>query len=768
MSFSLLRLLQRMVLVIFSLSALYFGCSKLEDQEKYQNPEWLTGKLYTQITSNENLSVFASLLEITGYDTVLDRTGSFTVLVPDNQAFEAWFSTHPEYGEDVLNLPYKEAEAIVQYHILQNRWSRKQMQSLDINGWIDRDDPGNDKPRGYKRQTIFQNPDQKYWINKTAGNIITIVDSTRSNGYKTVYSDSRKYLPLFFTEYFEINDLNVGDYDFYFNRSFDGNAIFIANAKSIQDEIPAENGFIYIVDQVINPPLNAEEYMKIEHSGVSTSDFLEMIYKLNPSFSFDHDATYDQPEALAGGTFDSLFNLNYPDLTFNIHQELYDRTPPPPYYTVRYQNGMLVPTNQALQQLINDVVTAASGYPHWPVWSDVPNEIRRIIVNAHMSENPIYRTNIQEGFLNGSDDRMTLDESVIRERYYGSNATILLVDEAIVPRAFTSITGPVYLRPGFTTMLYALEYSQTLSPLKRAEKDYVFFVPSDEYMKRDSSLLLIWSDMEQTSYGFRVLENEVFRVVGQNELAQRILNQVATRPPTGMARREFLKNLANNFLVFDNELQTVTGGIENTWGYGGDSILEDIQPVLFEEPTDNGQAYRFDAWFETPRRQIWGVISGYSGFRQLIDDAGLSDPNAFRFNFLTEGEFYTIFIPTDEALANSGADTMSIPDLQQFIKSHFIKGTLIWTDGSVPGGAYETLRINENTGEFGDRFSRLNIETGYDYIRILDQDHNLYYHIEEIKDTTNIMIATGQGYNTFITGVVHPIDTVLHKALESR
>jgi len=751
-------ILQRIIFALFLL---------LEDQEKYQNPVWLKGKLFTQISANENLSVFASLLEFTGYDTVLDVTGSFTVFVPDNQAFEAWFNSHPEYGGDITNLPYKEAEAMVQYHILQNRWSRKQLQSLDKSGWINRDVPGNDKPWGYKRQTIFKNPDQKYWIRVT-DDVLTIVDSNQSNDYLTVYSDSRKYMPLFFTEYFEINDLSTSDYEFYFNRSFDAGAIFIANAKSIQDEIPAENGFIYIVDQVILPPLNAEEYMKLDHSGASSSDFLKMIYELGPRFTYNRTATLDQPEALAGGTFDSLYNLTYSQLTFNIHEELTGSYTTEKDYTLQYHRGLLVPTNQALEHLINDVVTVNSGYPHWPEWSDVPNEVRRIIVKAHMSKKPIYRTNIQDGFENGSDDKMRMDESVIRERYYGSNASILLLNTALVPRAFTSITGPVYLRPGFTTMLYAMEYSQTLDALKNEEKDYVFFVPSDKYLNADSSLLLNWVNKDRNIYNFQVYNRGTKETsgIGRNELQNWIFNQVATRSPTGMARREFIRNLADNFLVFDNELDTVTGGLENKWGYGGDSTIYP-EPVLFEEPTDNGKAYKFDAWFRTPTRQIWDVISDYSGFRNLIDDAGLSNPARYEFNFLNEGESYTIFIPTDEALANSGADTLTTPDLQQFIKGHFIKGELIWTDGSVPGGAYETLRRNENSGEFGNQFSMLNIETGYDYIRILDQDHNLCYHIEENPDSTNFMIATRRGAgDAYITGVVHSIGTVLHKAFE--
>ena len=111
---------------------------------------------------------------------------------------------------------------------------------------------------------------------------------------------------------------------------------------------------------------------------------------------------------------------------------------------------------------------------------------------------------------------------------------------------------------------------------------------------------------------------------------------------------------------------------------------------------------------------------------------------------------------------------------RDFIKSHFIKGTRIWTDGSVPGGAYETLRKDEEASDFITKYALLNIETGYDYIDILDQDHNFYYRVEEDPEKTNIMIASKTvatnptQHDYTITGVIHEIDTVLNKALETR
>lgn len=767
----MLLFLKRLVLMFLIAAVFIVGCTKLEDLEKYQQPDWLTGKIYSQIKADSSLSIFTSLLERTGYDTVLDRTGSFTVFTPTDHSFINWLNARPEYAGDIANISSSEAEAIVQYHIIQNRWSREQFMSLDINGWIDKDDPGNNKPKGYKRQTLYKNPNRKYYYKEIDQDLFRIVDSTESDNYRLVYTESRKYLPIFFQEYFDLYDLESSDYEFYFNRTFDASSIYVANAKIITNEIPTENGFIYKVDQVIDQPYNAEEYLLRDHGERSTRKFLDLIYEM-PSFSQNLGATLDQPEALAGGLFDTLYTLRYPFLTFDIHEELTGPNRNNPRNSVRYHNGILIPTDQALQKLINQVITVNSGYPRWSSWEAVPQEVRKIIVNTHMTETPVYRTNLQEGFINGTGDKTYMDESIILESYYGSNASMLLLDEALVSRAFTSITGPAYLRPGYSTMMYALEYSNTLPALKKAGREYVFFIPSDMTLQQDSSLLLNWINRNRNQYNFRALDRSFgsLRNTSSNVLAKRIFNQVAIKPPRGIARREFIENLAGNYLVFDNEINTVSGGLNNTWGYLGDSAI-DLEPVLFEEPIDNGISYKFEGWFRTPTDEIYIAISKHQAFMNLIDKAGLNNPQLYSFNFLNEGEFYTVFIPDENALSNSGADTLSLPDLQQFIKSHFIKGVRIWTDGSVPGGSYETLRKIESSNNVVNAYTPMQIETGYDYINILDQDGQLFHRIDEDPEKTNKMIATRtvainpQTHDYTITGVIHVIDTVLHKAI---
>jgi len=55
---------------------------KYEEIEKYQRPEWLEGKIYTVISSQENMSIFSQFMVDIGFDKVVDKTGTYAAFVP--------------------------------------------------------------------------------------------------------------------------------------------------------------------------------------------------------------------------------------------------------------------------------------------------------------------------------------------------------------------------------------------------------------------------------------------------------------------------------------------------------------------------------------------------------------------------------------------------------------------------------------------------------------------------------------------------------------
>ena len=408
---------------------------------------------------------------------------------------------NPQYGDSLATIPYEELLRIVKYQIIQNPWSKVQLQSLNPNGWVTNDDhPINSKPWSYKRQTLLSDPDEKYFYVSDRGEY-TIVDSLHSNLYRYVFSGTRKYAPIFFNDYFGLNNLKFDDSSFYFGRPYESGNIYYLNAK-LGDEIFGENGFLYLADRVVEPAKNGKQLLEAGYDGSAYSQFLNQSDQF-PEFKFNKEATFNQADAMSGGQFDSLYNLTYPDFVFSIHDEKYKGSNS---QSTQRHFGMLAPNDHAFQKLLDDVVTANSGYPHWASLTVIPDEVKKLIVNAHMSEYPIFRTNIEEGFYNGLDDKLAIEEQNIEQTYFGSNCTFIGLTEAVTPRAFSSVTGPVYLRPGYSTFMRAMEYTRVLPAVKRKEADYAFYVLSDDRMFMDSSLLINWIDMDLNRYSFKAFD----------------------------------------------------------------------------------------------------------------------------------------------------------------------------------------------------------------------------------------------------------------------
>ncbi len=757
------------ILLLLLITISLVSCRK--EFDKFERPDWLEGKLYTQLKTVPGIDSFIVAIEKSGYDTILDFSGSYTIFAPENEAFRSFMSgKYTSIGD----IPHEDILELVKYHIIQNPWSRVQLQSLDVNGWIDRRDQYNNEPWGYKRQTLLKDGNRKYFI-IIEREIATIVDSTNSNSNRTVFSSSRKYVPLFFDEYMSIADVRSDDFADFFGRAYEPGEIFFGNARLYKEDYFAENGFIYKVDQVVNPLKNVEQILENQEDENSYSTFLNAIY-LFPQFSENTVETNKQPGASMGLDVPTLYNLDYNSLVFDIHEELTGRDAVDPVSTLRYHYGIIAPTNDAMQELIDDVVTASSGFPHWPSYGTTPENVKRIIVNSHMSKNPVYLSDIKGGFINGEDDSIYIDQDNIVDKIYGSNATFYGTNKAIVPRAFSSVAGPVYLRPGYQTFMYAVEYTNILPAIKRRNANYSFFVLPDTYLEYDSSLSispnisnprnLDVSSFDRSDYPPKSTRRNKY------DLTFQMLGQVGEWVPKKIARKEFIKNLAGNFIVYNSENHpetggpTVTGGVVSNFGYQGDSTIY-VSPTELEEDIDNGVTYEVNGWLYFPRLTFFGAFES-TRFFELIHDAGFVDDVYNKFNFINESEYYTVFLPTDSALNNYNTDTLTTEELQQFIKYHFIRGELIFTDGNKLSREYETLRLDESSTVFNTEYSMLDIRPSPDLIELYNVDGGHITDIFENDSTTNMMTAvnlsTNGAYDNYVTnGVIHEIDTVLLK-----
>ncbi len=734
------------------------GCENYLDSPVYQRPSQLEGKLFTQLNKQENVSIFINCLTITGLSEQIEKTGYYTVFAPTDDAFKQFFDDHPEYSGSVENIPVEELNRIVRFHVLLNGWTKTQLRTLDYQGWINPNDKYYNVPRGYKRQTWLKDPNKKLWVTFEKGEY-TIVEPGQSDNYRTVLTDSRKYIPLYYKEYMDYYGYNTEDYNYYFKRAFEGgDNIYFANGKIISDAIPAENGFIYIIDQVV-PPMENLETQLLKKGENDYSLFLKMIYKFI-QFNPDLEETFNQLGANQGLEVDTLYRISYPELLVNITNEIAGRSV---NYNIRENNTIIAPTNAALQQLFDEVVTSKSGYPHWPNSNVIPEFINAIILNAYMSDKANYKSDLKSGFLNGSLDSITIDEGSILEKKYCSNGVFIGVNEPIIPRAFTSVAAPIYLRPEYSDFMYAMQAANILPALKSRDKNYEYFILSDASLSMDSSLEIEFRDAEGKTYNVnrysRVSSSRPRSTMSNLDLTRLLLNQVVIGKPPGISNKEFMQNLAGNYIIYDHGNNEVRGAQPSVYGYRGDSLIY-IHPQLINYPTDNGSTYETKAWFRGPETEIYNLLSKYGRFMTLLDKTGLASKKEFKMKLTNPGEFYTVFAPSDSALDAIGADTINNDRLKEILKKHFIRGQILFTDMSTFSGNYTTMS--------NSRYM-LRIIKQPDKIIILDNDNNTYVEINEDPIKTNIIIgydtnpsgASLSEYDFVSTGVIHEIDKVL-------
>jgi len=575
--------------IVFTFSILA-GCMTLSDQEIYQKPDWLPGKLYTTVSVQENLGMFTECLQLSGLDKILDVSGSWSVFAPTDEAMKKFLAEN-NYAS-ISDIPVDELSKIAEYHVIQNPWSLEQLKILGMYGWR-KDEEGNSNPYAFKRETMFRDRPEKYWIKNEDGREVILLDSVKTNRYKKVYVQSRKYVPIFYDEYLKANSITSVDYQFYFNRAIEPGNVYYAGAKIIKSDILAENGFVHIIDKVISPLMNAKEFLEKEKPGESYKLFTEMVYWYYPDFEANQAATISQPEYRTGGIADTLWDLNYSDLAFDLHVERIDNI----NQTLVKHNGMFAPIDDAFSRFIDGILTVKSGFPHWPNHKSLPRDISRIIISPNFKTSPIYPSTNQYNEIFKTGKRYRQSESGIIRKEFGSNCTFIGLNTYSPDKVFTSVSGPVFCRPAYSIFRRAMLYSGATDAIAIHTGKLLFFPIPDYALTADSSLMINWIDEEKEIFNFRVLNKntQLVETVGSSTLKNWILNQVGVSV-SNVNGKETIRTLGGNNITWNHNDNTIQGTYPCTNGYKSDIVVT-CSPFPLDEPADNGKTYTVGNWF---------------------------------------------------------------------------------------------------------------------------------------------------------------------------
>jgi hypothetical protein len=294
----------------------------------------------------------------------------------------------------------------------------------------------------------------------------------------------------------------------------------------------------------------------------------------------------------------------------------------------------------------------------------------------------------------------------------------------------------------------------------------MLFVESDANTSLDSSLL--YNPSRETFSVFQIAgANAQEYPLTTNDLRTLLLNHVAIDRPTGIPRKEFIPNLAGNYIIVDNETGEFSGTGQTTEGYRGTNTQE-FPRVLTE--ADNGTTYDVQNWFSFSSPSIYALISGnYPKFHNLLNKAGMANTKEFRYPFLSDNEFYTVFIPSDAALDSAGVNSLPVAELRSFLQFHFVQGNMIFTDGKQPQQYYETARVDEKSTPFTTVYTNVYIRPGIDIIDFPGKDGSNYAEVQEAGNANNRFAGVNIGEDgdvftvMYNNGVIHEINKALIK-----
>ena len=677
------------------------GCKK-NFNDYYERPANLEPPIYQVLEAKGNFKSILAAIDKAGYKPILGAAGYWTFFAPHDSAFQIYLTSRNL--SSVNDLDSAACRQIVTYSLVYNAFRKERLDDYQsATGWV--------PSTAFKRRTA--NYTFVYSGTDTGGNPIKVVAANR-NG--TTYADAdnnNKYIPYFTSDFFTGKNLSIGDYTYFYPGSkFTG--FNVVDAVVTEEDIPAENGVIHVVNKVITALPSIDQYLegKPEYSLFkSLFDKFLVQYVVNQSVSRRYQ--------IISGSSDNVYTKFYSapagTLAFALNNENYlfgGNDAQTETYTI------FAPTNAALDQYIKNVLL--ENYPPNSTLQSVPISIVYDFVNAHLWQKAVWPSKFSTttNFL-GEEARFDpatdiTDKKILSNGiFYGTNK----VQEANV---FTSVFGRAYLDPKYSMMTKLLNYE--LRPVvSDVGRDFTIFMISDAMLNaagffHDASV----SNDIYEQYRFipptgstipastgATTRNRLLRILNLHVVPRRILTNLAAEGSAMTAGGEYI-------------------GFKNNTVFGSGNVdANQVVTVSSNKTSKNGRVYYIDKILNFSENLVGAHIeklgttptaatSQYNYFWEFLKGSTIWNNTTKEITGVANGTFFTLFIPNNASIMNAvkdgllpGNTTTGVPVFAQasqtnlqreqvvrFIYHHFLDKRTVAADGEESGSIPTLLKTN--------------------------------------------------------------------------
>ena len=518
------------------------SCHEYDLDEK--SPEGWGNSIYSWLDGQGNYTNTVKMIDDLKYQEVLGKTGSKTLFVADDAAYERFFKNNPWGAKSYSDLTMPQKKMLLFGNMLGNSIQLNSLSTIQ----------GNPLKEGQAMRRFSElsewdtvpilrpqdMPVNKYWQRHIdAGkNMVCLEDGTSVP------------MLLFLEAQLSNNRITNDDYNFLFNHKTDRKAgdASVNGIDVVEDNIRCANGFIHRTAEVVSPLNNMAELIA---GKPQVSMFNHLLERFCAPYPDSKDlAKTERYNYLYNAHVDTVYTKRF----FNDKKgaavtETPDgrgvpaRLPFDPewnsYYSASNKSAnegsaaeqrdmavMMVPSNKAMEEYWNGVGKPLS--ENYGSWDDVPDDVIIKLLSVNML--PSFTSSVPskfDGILNDANDPMGVEIADVDSVWMACNGAVYLTNRVFSPTAYVSVSFPALVNRTMKIIDWAITQCQYNVYLNALGSDYSFFIPTN-------NALIEYID--PCSYGKNSLQLLSFRYDESKRVEERVSAVVYNYDPETGAR----------------------------------------------------------------------------------------------------------------------------------------------------------------------------------------------------------------------------------------
>lgn len=676
------------------------SCTQYDLDER--TPDGWGASIYSWLDEEGNYTNTVRMIEDLGYKNVLAKTGSKTLFVADDDAYNRFFQNNQWGVTRYEDLSVSQKKLLLFGAMLDNSMQLSMLPSIEGTPPIE-----GECMRRFASTTVYDSvpvltaasmPDNPYWA------------YYRGRTEPMVCFSDNSVVPLLFFIEKQLSNKKITneDYNFLFNNTTNrqpGDAS-VNGVQVEQGNIKCSNGFIHKTAEVVTPLPNMADVIASKPHVDMYNRLLERFCAPYPDregsitrqYNYEYDTNVDTvftkrffSEKSQGG----LSLIQTPAGKAVNGTLKYDPAWNAYYAGLNDQGGnialqkdmavMMVPSDKAMTEYWNEGAGKVLR-DYYGTWDNVPDDVISKLINNNMLSSFVSSVPSKfDNILNDANDPMGVEISAIDSVWLACNGAIYLTNKVYSPTAYISVSFPALINETMRILYWGIEQLQYDVYLNSLNTYYSFFIPTNNslleyidpvsYGKSKTQLYRFYYDATKVAKEQRVwasiwnydtetglVGDSIGKVTDPNLIKNRLKDILETHIVIGNVEdgRTYYRTKGGTEIRVNN----VAAGANGMTVEGSYQINEGTPlPVttIYDQTQGNGKSYILEGQpILGTRMTVHDILASreeFSEFYNLMQGSGLFEvvhlnrnacggTNVSVFNTY----HYTIYVPSNESI----------------------------------------------------------------------------------------------------------------------